>query len=68
MKMKRKGIANNSTQAISKQIELKEENDTLKARLDLNEKKFEALEEEWKRTLETLAARSPRKSPTKGHY
>ena len=62
---KRKGIAKNSTQAISKQIELKEENDTLKARLDLNEKKFEALEEEWKRTLETLATRSPRKSPRK---
>ena len=65
LKIEDPGYVKNASQAISTQIELKDENDALKARLDLNEKKFEALEEEWKRTLETLATRSPRKSPRK---
>ena len=54
-----------ATTAISKEITLKQENDDLKARLNVNEEKFIALEKEWKKTLETLAAKSPRKSPRK---
>ena len=54
-----------ATTAISKEITLKQENDDLKARLNVNEEKFVALEKEWKKTLETLAAKSPRKSPRK---